>query len=94
MFHLRHFKSFIKSILIISILTGLNVKVSAQVESLRGFTNDQVASQKKREITFQATPDPKNLREYMQTISSEPHHAGSPGSKKVAEFILSKKIYR
>ena len=90
MFHLRHFKSFIKSILIIGILTGLNVKVSAQVESLRGFTSDQVASQKKRETTFQATPDPKNLRDYMQIISAEPHHAGSPGSKKVAEFILSK----
>ena len=90
MFHLRHFESLIKSILIVGILTSLNIKVSAQVESLRGFTNDQVPSQKNRETTFRDIPDPKNLRDYMQTISSEPHHAGSPGSKKVAEFILSK----
>ena len=30
------------------------------------------------------------MREYMQTISEEPHHAGSPGSRKVADYVLAK----
>jgi N-acetylated-alpha-linked acidic dipeptidase len=35
-------------------------------------------------------PLPDNLRDYMQAIAAEPHHAGSPGSRKVAEYILAK----
>jgi N-acetylated-alpha-linked acidic dipeptidase len=35
-------------------------------------------------------PQPANLREYMQAIASEPHHAGSPGGRKVAEYILGR----
>ena len=38
---------------------------------------------------FRAIPKPENLREYMRTIAAEPHHAGSPGSRKVAEYMLA-----
>ena len=34
-------------------------------------------------------PKPENLREYMRVISAEPHHAGSPGSRKVADYVLA-----
>jgi N-acetylated-alpha-linked acidic dipeptidase len=47
-------------------------------------------AEREREQRFQSVPLPDNLREYMQAIAAEPHHAGSPGSRKVAEYILAK----
>ncbi len=58
--------------------------------TLRGFTRDEVPKQKEWEEKLRAVPRPDNIREYMRICSQEPHHAGGPGSKKVAEFILSK----
>src|SRR4051812_10588052 len=55
---------------------------------VRGFTAQSSAAERKAEETFRAIPKPENNREYMRTISAEPHHAGSPGSRKVAEYIL------
>jgi N-acetylated-alpha-linked acidic dipeptidase len=49
-----------------------------------------VSAERDWEQKFQALPQPANLREYMQAIASEPHHAGSPGSRKVADYILGK----
>ena len=57
---------------------------------IRGFTVAGAAAQRERETRFRAIPQPANLREYMQATSSEPHHAGAPGSRKVAEYILAK----
>jgi N-acetylated-alpha-linked acidic dipeptidase len=52
--------------------------------------NQQARDASKTEETFRSIPKPENLREYMKAISAEPHHAGSPGSRKVAEYILEK----
>ncbi len=57
---------------------------------LRGFTKEGAQSQKQWEEKFRSIPEPENLREYLKASSAEPHHAGGPGSKKVAEYILSK----
>lgn len=57
---------------------------------LRGYTSDEAAQQRSWETKFRALPKPENLREYLKACSAEPHHAGGPGSKKVAEYILSK----
>jgi N-acetylated-alpha-linked acidic dipeptidase len=57
---------------------------------IRGFTDARAAVQRERETRFRAMPKPANLREYLQATSSEPHHAGAPGSRKVAEYILAK----
>jgi len=56
----------------------------------RGFTADQAAAERNWETRFRALPLTENQREYMRVITEEPHHAGSPGSKAVAEYILSK----
>ena len=56
---------------------------------IRGFSADHAVQQRKIEDQFRAVPKPENLREYMRVISAEPHHAGSPNSKKVAEYVLS-----
>jgi N-acetylated-alpha-linked acidic dipeptidase len=57
---------------------------------LRGFSETGAAAQRDVERRFRALPKPENLREYMLATASEPHHAGAPGSRKVAEYILAK----
>lgn len=57
---------------------------------IRGFFEHSVQTQRDREERYRALPKPDNLREYMRIISEEPHHAGAPGSRKVAEYLLAK----
>ncbi len=63
---------------------------SQPAPSIRGFTNAHAAAERDREKLFQSIPTPSLLRENMRAISAEPHHAGSAGSRKVAEYILDK----
>ena len=65
-------------------------RLDAPSSNIRGFTTAAVDAQREREAAFRALPKPENLREYMKATSSEPHHAGGPGSRKVAEYILAK----
>lgn len=60
----------------------------AQAPKMRGFLAKDIASEQKLEQQAQGVPDPIRLRRYMDFISSEPHNAGSPRSKAVAEYIL------
>src|SRR3954454_7689657 len=50
------------------------------------------ASQKQREWEekFRALPAPENLRNYMQRLTAQPHHVGSPYDKDNAEWILAR----
>ena len=57
---------------------------------LRGFSTANAAVQRDVEDRFRAIPKPENLREYMLATAGEPHHAGGPGSRKVADYILGK----
>ncbi len=63
---------------------------AAQEGGLRGFSEKRAASEREWEKKFQAIPQPDRLREYMRVISEEPHHAGHPNSRKVAEYVLGK----
>src|SRR4029450_11002868 len=56
---------------------------------LRGFTAASSEAQRQIEEKFRAVPKPENLRDYMKETSAEPHHAGSPGSRKVADYVLA-----
>ena len=62
--------------------------VLSQEIALRGFLPDEVSAQRERETTFRAVPDPERLREYMRVITEEPHHAGSPGSRRIAHYMV------
>ena len=64
--------------------------VVGQAPGLRGFTSDAVAAQRALEEKFRAVPDAARLRDYMKSMTAEPHVAGRPGSKKVAEYALAK----
>ncbi len=62
----------------------------AQAPALRGFTDDVVAEQRAREEQFRKVPSSDALKEYMAAMAAEPHVAGRPGSRKVAEYALAK----
>jgi N-acetylated-alpha-linked acidic dipeptidase len=72
------------------IVVCLGAPLMAQEQPLRGFSPQRAAQQRDLEKRFRAIPQPERLREYMGVIAAEPHHAGSAGSRKVAEYILGK----
>ncbi len=79
----------------IALLLALTLLAAPAVQSqqqagIRGFTAAGAAAERDAEKQFQAIPKPDNLRDYMREISAEPHHAGSPGSRRVAEYVLAK----
>jgi N-acetylated-alpha-linked acidic dipeptidase len=55
---------------------------------MRGFLAKEVSGEQKLEEQARTIPDPARLRKYMDFISSEPHSAGSPRSKAIAEYIV------
>ena len=62
----------------------------AQVRPIRGFPDDAVAAQRQREEQFRTVPDSARLKEYMEAMAGDPHVAGQPSSKRVADYALAK----
>jgi N-acetylated-alpha-linked acidic dipeptidase len=52
-----------------------------------GFTPEGLAAQRALEARYDALLDAKNLRAWMERLSSRPHHLGSPWGKENAEFM-------
>ncbi len=77
-------------VIVLVATTLAQLPVSGQPPAVRGFTSDALAAQRTLEERFRAVPDPARLREYMQAMSAEPHVAGRPGSKVVADYALAK----
>jgi N-acetylated-alpha-linked acidic dipeptidase len=65
-----------------------SARAAADKPPLRGFTAAGSKKERAAEETFRAVPKPENAREYMRRITERPHHAGSPASRVVAEYIL------
>jgi N-acetylated-alpha-linked acidic dipeptidase len=82
------------SISLVAGLVGLlfisSGRVDGQSAPLRGFTDDAARAERTREAQFRAVPDAARLREYMLAMAAEPHVAGQPASRKVAEYALEK----
>ncbi|MCC6586911.1 MAG: M28 family metallopeptidase [Bryobacterales bacterium] len=53
---------------------------------IRGFAPAEVAGQQSLEQRMKAIPDPVRAKTYMERMAAEPHHAGSPASKAVADY--------
>ncbi|HET9702397.1 MAG TPA: M28 family peptidase [Vicinamibacterales bacterium] len=62
----------------------------AQVRPIRGFPDDAVAAERQREEQFRKVPDSARLKEYMEAMAGDPHVAGQPSSKRVADYALAK----
>ena len=73
--------------LVFSLCASLPLCGQTQYVNMRGFLAKEVAAESRLEAQAQATPDPKHLRTYMETIAGEPHNAGSPRSKAVAQSL-------
>jgi N-acetylated-alpha-linked acidic dipeptidase len=54
---------------------------------IRGFPPAQWKAEHDREEQAKAIPQQERLRIYMDRLADKPHHAGSPGSKAVAEYL-------
>jgi N-acetylated-alpha-linked acidic dipeptidase len=70
----------------------LAIAVYAQppaVAPLRGFSPDQWKIEHDREEQAKAIPQAERLHIYMDRMAAKPHHAGSPGSKAVADYLAA-----
>ncbi len=59
----------------------------AQQAGIRGFSPDDLKAEREWERQVRAIPEAKRIGTYMERMSAEPHHAGSPKSKEVAEYV-------
>ena len=57
---------------------------------ITGFPGERTAAQRDLEARFDAALDPADLREWMEHLTSRPHHVGSPFGREVAEFIAER----
>jgi N-acetylated-alpha-linked acidic dipeptidase len=71
----------------IVLLLSLVLPAFAQT-AIRGFPPDQWKAEHDREEEAQAIPQPARIGIYMERMASRPHHAGSPGSKAVADYAV------
>ena len=58
--------------------------------SMLGFTAAHAANQLALEAKFDARLDPADQRAWLERMSAEPNHVGSPHNKANAEFMLEK----
>jgi N-acetylated-alpha-linked acidic dipeptidase len=82
-----------RALLSLAILTFSLLSIAhpgAQLRPIRGFPDDAVAAQRQREEQFRKIPDAARLKEYMEAIAGDPHVAGQPSSKRVADYALEK----
>ncbi len=77
-----------KSALFLLVFTAFPICNFAQTPQMRGFQSKDIAAEQNLEKQAQAVPDPARLRQYVNFMAAQPHNAGSPRSKVVAEYIL------
>lgn len=90
---MRHCAPRVVLLFVLSLASGQyfsTTGLAQEAPRIRGFSDAGLAAQRDVETRFRAQPKPANLREYMQATTAEPHYAGAPGSRKVAEYILAK----
>jgi N-acetylated-alpha-linked acidic dipeptidase len=76
-------------LLAVSIVAAGSYVIADEVP-LAGYSVESSHTERDWEQKFRATPDPANLRAYMQRLSAHPHNVGSPYDKDNAEWILAK----
>src|SRR3954468_17301179 len=72
----------------LALFATLAGSIYAQSVAICGFLVKDLAGEQRLKTKAKAIPEPARLRKYMEVISSEPHTAGSPRSKAVAEYIM------
>jgi len=75
-----------KSSHLAALVAALALPLFAQTASMRGYSAAQSSAQHALEAKARAIPDPVRARQYLEKMAADPHHAGSPASKAVAEY--------
>jgi N-acetylated-alpha-linked acidic dipeptidase len=65
-------------------------QIAADEQPLYGYSAASSRIERQWEEKLRAIPSPENLRAYMQRLSAQPHHVGSPYDKNNAEWIAAK----
>jgi N-acetylated-alpha-linked acidic dipeptidase len=65
-------------------------KVSADDQSLAGYSSESSRAERQWEEKFREIPSPDNLRAYMEHLSARPHNVGTAYDKENAEWIAAK----
>ncbi len=65
----------------------LHSQEQAGAPPIRGFAVSRVAAQRALEARLQRIPAPDSAERHLRILTSEPHMAGTEGSKRVAEYI-------
>ena len=81
-------QNFYSFIVIFAFTLTIPIAAFGRDNALRGFTAEESVVEREWEKTFRTLPNTDNLRDYMRVITEEPHIAGLPNSKKVADYIL------
>jgi N-acetylated-alpha-linked acidic dipeptidase len=70
-----------------AVLTGAAAAPPPEESTALGFAPAEFARQRSAEERFDAALDPAELRSWLQRLSAEPNHVGSPHDKANAEFV-------
>src|SRR5262249_14323261 len=57
-----------------------------------GFLADSVAAERRAEREMLSTPTPERERAWLHALTEEPHVAGTPQGKKVAEYVRDRLV--
>jgi len=71
-------------------LAPIRAHVAADDKPLYGYSTESSRIERQWEEKLRAIPNTENLRAYMQRLSAQPHHVGSPYDKDNAEWIAAK----
>src|SRR5262245_2140027 len=71
-------------------ITALSETESPSAVNMLGFAAVNAANQQALESKFDAQLDPADQRAWLERMSAEPNHVGSPHNKANADFILEK----
>jgi N-acetylated-alpha-linked acidic dipeptidase len=71
-------------------LAPIGSHVVADEQPLFGYSAASSRTERQWEEKLRAIPSPDNLRAYMQRLSAQPHHVGSPYDRNNAEWIAAK----
>jgi N-acetylated-alpha-linked acidic dipeptidase len=72
------------------VVLALASATTARAQTIRGFPTSMQAPQRELEAKAIAVPNADTLRARLRLLSEDPHHAGSEGSRVVAERILAR----
>lgn len=75
-----------KNLLSLFVLLCLTINL-ASAQALQGFSKSNEAAQLKIEELLVSLPKPEDFKNHLQALTKEPHLAGSPANKRVADYI-------